>query len=98
MINDNSRYAQMGRIKVVSHRGTETVIIARRFLPPMKHIHMYKTRTIKMEDRLDNIANEELGDPKRFWVVADANNEMNPSKLTGEMGRIIDIGQEVIGI
>lgn len=96
MIDENSRYAMIEKKMVTGYRGSSVVIIGRRFLPQMNRIHIFKTRTIKMEDRLDTIAYEETGDPKRFWIIADANSEMNPSKLTEKIGSQISIAQAMI--
>ena len=97
MINQTSRYSQVETKKIIGDRGTEIIILRRRFLPQMKRISMQSKRTIQMEDRLDNISYEELGNPKQFWVIADSNHEFNPHKLTQRIGRIVYIGQEEIG-
>ncbi|GAC1503583.1 MAG: hypothetical protein NVS2B14_16330 [Chamaesiphon sp.] len=42
-------------------------------------------------DRLDLITYKTLGDPEQFWQVCDANNTMNPTELTSEVGTTIRI-------
>lgn len=45
-----------------------------------------KTRVVKSGDRIDNIANEEYGDPGMWRPIAEANNMDNPDELTpGQM-------------
>lgn len=42
-------------------------------------------------ERIDHVAFQELGDPERFWRIADANVVVDPRDLVAEPGRVIDI-------
>lgn len=42
-------------------------------------------------ERLDHIAFDAYRDPKRFWIICDANLAVDPRELTRDPGRILDI-------
>jgi hypothetical protein len=42
-------------------------------------------------DRIDNVANAQLGDPLLYWILCDANAAMDPDTLTAEPGRVMRI-------
>jgi hypothetical protein len=46
---------------------------------------------VKEGDRLDNITNQFIGDPERFWQICDANNVLEPAELTEQPGNTIRI-------
>ena len=72
--------------------GDEPVVyIRRRFLPQPDRFSLLQVYTVKEEDRLDNLANQFLGDPEKFWQLCDANNVMQPLELTETPGAEIKI-------
>ena len=66
---------------------SEIVYLKRRFLPPAESFALLQEHTVEEGDRLDNITARYLGDPLQFWRICDANNAMNPTGLTAEVGR-----------
>ena len=58
------------------------VFLRRRFLPKPENFSLLQEHVVQEKDRLDNIANQYLGDPERYWQICDANNVMNPDDLT----------------
>jgi len=42
-------------------------------------------------ERLDTITARYLGDPTQFWRVCDANDVLQPTELTEEVGNVIKI-------
>jgi hypothetical protein len=40
-----------------------------------------KIEAVKQNSRLDLIAQEKYNNPTKFWHIADANTELDPSKL-----------------
>lgn len=69
----------------------EIVYLKRRFLPPAESFALLQEHTVEAGDRLDNITARYLGDPLQFWRICDANNAMNPTGLTAEVGRRLRI-------
>jgi hypothetical protein len=69
----------------------EIVYLKRRFLPPTESFALLREHTVEEGDRLDNITARYLGDPLQFWRICDANNAMNPTGLTAEVGRRLRI-------
>jgi nucleoid-associated protein YgaU len=52
--------------------------------------------TVVAGDRLDLLAYRYFGDPLRFWLIADANDEVDPEDLL-EPGRQIQIPSDRAG-
>lgn len=48
-------------------------------------------RQVAAGDRVDRLAAELLGDPRLFWLLADANRVLRPSELAAEPGRWISV-------
>jgi hypothetical protein len=67
------------------------VYIRRRFLPQPENFSLLQVYTVKEGDRVDNVANQFLGDPEKFWQLCDANNIMHPEELTETPGAEIKI-------
>ncbi|NEP18556.1 MAG: hypothetical protein F6J97_16915, partial [Leptolyngbya sp. SIO4C1] len=67
--------------------------VCRRFLPNGQDLPLLGEVTITAEDRLDLITANALGDPEQFWQVCDANNAMNPTALTADIGQRLRIPQ-----
>jgi hypothetical protein len=67
------------------------VYIRRRFLPQEDNFSLLQVYTVKEGDRLDNVTNQFLGDPEKFWQLCDANTVMHPGELTDTPGAAIRI-------
>lgn len=91
MFPPTSRYYGIETAKYVAADGRETVYLRRRFLPDLRTIIVLSEHTVAEGDRLDNVTASYLGDPEQFWRVGDANEEMQPDRLTVEVGRAIRI-------
>jgi len=63
----------------------------RRFTPQGKDLPVMKEVTVVEGDRLDLITYNNLGDPEQFWQVCDANDTLNPTELTDEIGQKVRI-------
>ena len=86
----NSRYNGQNVLRVQASDGN-TYPTVYRSAPalPRRYLHY----TVKMNDRLDLLANTYYGDPTLWWVIADANPEvLYPFALT--MGSILRIPQQ----
>jgi hypothetical protein len=67
------------------------VYLKRRILPKAEDFTLLEEHTVTEGERLDNIANQYLGDPERFWQICDANNVLHPDELTEIPGQKIRI-------
>jgi len=85
-----SRYKSIETASLDNH-GETVVYIRRRFLPQADNFSLLQVYTVKEGDRLDNIANQFLGDPEKFWQLCDANTVMHPEALTATPGTAINI-------
>ena len=73
------------------NNGESVVYIRRRLLPQADNFSLLQIYTVKERDRLDNVTNQFLGDPEKFWQLCDANNVMHPGELTDTPGTAIKI-------
>lgn len=87
----SSRYRNIATNTIEGSDGQSIVYIQRRFVPKPENFSLLLEHTVSKEDRLDNIANQYLGDPERFWQICDANNVFHPDELTEEPGNKIRI-------
>lgn len=71
--------------------GRTIVYVLRRFVPPPENFQLLQKHTVVQGDRLDNLANQYLGDPTLFWRLCDANRAMRPDDLTAKVGRKLRI-------
>jgi hypothetical protein len=82
--------------------GQPIVYLARRLLPLPEQIAGQSLYTVQPGDRIDLVAARLLGDPLLYWLIADANDAMDPSQLCRTAGRKLRIpaplgqGQAVI--
>ena len=92
MFSPSSRYASIPTKTLTKADGDRTIIYARRrFLPQGKDLPRLADIEIKNGDRLDLITAETLGAPEQFWRIADANNAMNPRRLTEKAGERLHV-------
>jgi hypothetical protein len=71
--------------------GQTVIYLCRRFVPQPERFSLLQEHTVVQDDRVDNLANQYLGDPEQFWQLCDANNVMRPQELTETIGRRIRI-------
>ncbi|WP_413167472.1 LysM domain-containing protein [Capilliphycus salinus ALCB114379] len=91
MFDSNSRYYNLETADYIAADGRKISYIRRRFLPQGKTMPLAQEVTFVEGDRLDLIAYKTLGDSEEFWQICDANNTMNPTELTSEIGETIRI-------
>lgn len=91
MFDPNSRYYNLETVHYNTADGRKIAYQRRRFLPKGKAIPLLQEVTFVEGDRLDLISYNTLGDPEEFWQICDANDTMNPTELTSEIGQKIRI-------
>jgi hypothetical protein len=65
--------------------------VRRRFIPqPSRYVETDR-HVVQQGDRIDRLAAHYLGDPERYWQIADANAAMDPAELTETPGSEISI-------
>jgi hypothetical protein len=90
MLPPTSRYASVGTTTLTTD-GTTIVYLERRFVPQPGSLTQIGTYTVMAGDRLDLIANTQIGDPSQWWQIADANRAMWPADLTATVGTVLRI-------
>jgi nucleoid-associated protein YgaU len=83
MIFKGSRYANLATYVTTDGRGRTVTALKTRFIPATPAGYLY---TFTAGDRLDLVAYRFYRNPEKFWLIADANNEMDPQDLL-EPGR-----------
>ena len=87
-----SRYQGIDIATSTTPSGDEVRWFRRRFVPPPERLATSHDHIVVAGERLDIIANEELGDAELWWRLADANRAMRPSDLTAEPGTTLHVG------
>jgi hypothetical protein len=87
----NSRYTGLGTLTYTAPDGAVIRYLQRRLVPQPETYVIIKRVAVVQGDRIDNLANAQLGDPLLFWVLCDANAATDPDALTAEPGRTIGI-------
>jgi nucleoid-associated protein YgaU len=87
MIFKGSRYEKTGVYQVTTASGQTVNALKIRFIPatPAGYLH-----TITADQRLDILAYNFYRNPEKFWLIADANTDMDPEDLL-EPGRQLRI-------
>jgi nucleoid-associated protein YgaU len=82
-----SRYEKVGVYPVTTADGRAVTALKVRFIPPTPagFVHAYTA-----DQRLDLLAFSFYRNPEKFWLIADANSEMDPEDLL-EPGRPLRI-------
>ena len=91
MFDPTSRYYAIETVQLTAPEGRVIAYKRRRFLPQGETLPLLVEVVVTEGDRLDVITARTLGDPEQFWRVADANNAMNPTELTDEIGRALRV-------
>jgi len=91
MIFKGSRYAKTGTYDVTGPNGQPVKALQIRVIPnrPAGFFH-----TFRADERLDLLAFRFYRNPEKFWVIADANTEMDPEDLL-QPGRLLRIPPDV---
>jgi hypothetical protein len=87
----SSRYRDIATATLEKGNGEEIIYLLRRFIPQPDRFFLLQELIVKESDRLDNITNQYIGDPERFWQLCDANNTLIPDDLTKNSGAKIRI-------
>ena len=91
MADPNRRYASLGVRELELADGTRIRYVERRFLPRGRTLPVLAKVTVAEGDRLDLIASRSYNDAEALWRVCDANDAMNPTELTQEVGSVLTI-------
>jgi hypothetical protein len=83
MIFRGSRYQNTGSYQVTNSAGRQVTALKIRFIPPTPAGYRH---TFTADERLDLVAYKFYRNPEKFWLIADANTEMDPDDLL-EPGR-----------
>ncbi|MFN0245400.1 MAG: hypothetical protein ACKV2T_00745 [Kofleriaceae bacterium] len=78
MIDKRSRYARTGTVEVTAREGEKRVLVDLREIadPPIEQVHVAGPI-----DRIDTLANRFYRDPRRYWRIADASDEIDPFEV-----------------
>ena len=87
MILKGSRYEKTGVYQVAGPNGESVPALTIRFIPVRRAGFLH---TFKADERLDLLAFQFYKNPEKFWLIADANAEMDPEDLL-EPGRRLRI-------
>jgi hypothetical protein len=87
----SSRYYGSPTVSYMLPDGTQVMYLARRILPQASIYPLSRSYAVIDGDRLDNLAARFLGDPLLYWMICDANSNMDPDALTAQVGRSIQI-------
>ncbi|HEV2962502.1 MAG TPA: hypothetical protein VG649_11795 [Candidatus Angelobacter sp.] len=83
MIFKGSRYQNISTYQITDSAGRTVSALKIRFVPPTPAGYFH---TVRGDERLDLIAFKFYRNPEKFWLIADANTEMDPEDLL-EPGR-----------
>jgi hypothetical protein len=87
----NSRYNGIRTTTFTRPNGTVVRYLNRRLIPPANLFTTIRQYVVVQGDRIDTVANAQLGDPLLYWVLCDANRASDPDELTAEPGRVLSI-------
>lgn len=89
MFFKGSRYKDIPDYSVIDASGKTSTVKSLRWIPETSGTFMH---TVKEGDRMDLLAYKYYGDPKRWWLICDANPEaFLPTDLLKQPGRKIII-------
>jgi hypothetical protein len=86
-----SRYYGIGSAVLQTAEGKTLVFLKRRFLPQPDDLALVQEHTVSAGDRIDNLAQQYLGDAEQYWRLCDGNGAMDPAELTQTVGRRLRI-------
>jgi hypothetical protein len=85
----NSRYNGIGTATYMRPDGTVIRYLNRRIIPPADQFSTMRQYVVVQGDRIDVVANTQMGDPLLYWILCDANGASDPDALTAEPGRVL---------
>ncbi|HYM74175.1 MAG TPA: hypothetical protein VET89_14430 [Stellaceae bacterium] len=85
----NSRYNGIGTTTFTRPDGTVIRYLNRRIIPQADQFSTLRQYVVMQGDRIDTVANTQLGDPLLYWILCDANGASDPDALTAEPGRVL---------
>jgi hypothetical protein len=71
--------------------GTEVRYVRHRLLPPLPARGDTVAHVVSSGERPDHLGQQYIGDPGKWWLIADANPVLDPYELTAEPGRSIAV-------
>jgi hypothetical protein len=81
MFTSTSRYYMIAQGTYQLPDGRLAAYVRRRFLPPTASLQAIAQVTVLPAERIDVFAARTLGDAEHFWLIADANDAMDPETL-----------------
>jgi hypothetical protein len=87
----NSRYNNIGTTTFTRPDGTVVRYLNRRIIPQPDQYTTIRQYVVRQGDRIDTVANTQIGDPLLFWILCDANSASDPDALTADPGRVLSI-------
>lgn len=78
MLFKGSRYQDVKTYRVTAPDGQTIVVLGIRPIPPTPAVFLH---TFTAGERLDIVAFNFYQNPEKFWLIADANTEMDPEDL-----------------
>jgi hypothetical protein len=85
----NSRYNGIGTATYTRPDGTVVRYLNRRIIPQPDQYSTMRQYLVVQGDRIDMVANTQIGDPLLYWILCDANAASDPDALTAEPGRVL---------
>jgi hypothetical protein len=85
----NSRYNSIGTTTYARPDGTVVRYLNRRIIPQPDRYTTMRQYVVVQGDRIDMVANTQMGDPLLYWILCDANAASDPDALTAEPGRVL---------
>ncbi|MBV8451658.1 MAG: hypothetical protein JOZ29_05220 [Deltaproteobacteria bacterium] len=78
MLFKGSRYQDVKTYTIAGPSGQTITVLGIRLIPstPAGFLHMFTA-----DERLDIVAYNYYRNPEKFWLIADANSEMDPEDL-----------------
>jgi hypothetical protein len=87
----NSRYYGLSTASYKRPDGIEVRYLQRRIIPQPDQFSTMRQYVVVQGDRIDTVANTQMGDPLLYWILCDANAASDPDALVAEPGRVLRI-------
>jgi len=91
MFLQNSRYANQKTVTAKARDGREVDAVTLRRLASPRGPIPYEVRGY---DKLDMMADRQYADGTMFWLIADANTELQANELVRVPGRVIQVPEK----
>jgi len=86
MFLENSRYYKIPTVETTTSEDRTVMALKLRPLP----VIVGNPYSVKDNDQLDVLAQQQYGDGTKFWHIADANTPLEANQLVAEAGAIIN--------